>query len=136
MNRILSITIAALALWACVPATGTVGGNEPATQAAPELRGDIEAARQGWQRIEQGALILDVRSEGEFAAGHLEGAVRVDYTDTEALAAAIGDDPERPVVLYCGSGRRAGIAQSALEELGYTEVFNASGLDALEATQP
>lgn len=77
-----------------------------------------------------------MRSEGEYANGHLPDARRIDYTDTDALAAAIGSDKTRSVVLYCGSGRRAERARGALLERGYENVFNAGGLDALQATEP
>jgi phage shock protein E len=121
--------------WAAVAVPAFADQSEP-NAAATGLRGDPTAAREAWSRIESGALVIDVRSPEEFAAGHLEGALRIDYLDTETLANAIGSDQGRSVVLYCGSGRRAGVAQSALEDQGYTAVFNASGLDALEATRP
>jgi len=101
-----------------------------------DLRGDLEQARSAWQLIDDGALVIDVRSEGEFASGHLAGAQRIPFDDTDALQAAIGEDRERPVVLYCGSGRRVGLAIEALEARGYEELFNATGLDALQAARP
>lgn len=104
--------------------------------AADEVQGDLEAARQGWALVEDGALVIDVRSPGEFSGGHVDGALNIVHTDIEALAAAIGPDQDRSVVLYCGSGRRSGLAIAGLEELGYTALFNATGYDALQATQP
>ena len=104
--------------------------------AALAVKGDTEAARQGWLLLEQGALLVDVRSAEEFEAGHIEGAVNVPYEDIDEMARIIGDDVNQPVVLYCVSGRRAGIAMQALEEKGFTSVFNATGLEALNATQP
>jgi phage shock protein E len=86
--------------------------------------------------IEDGALVIDVRSEEEFQEGYLPGAVNVAHHDTDALIELIGPDSDRVVVLYCGSGRRAENAKLALEAAGYSEVHNASGLDALLATQP
>ena len=109
---------------------------ETASIIPKNIRGDLDAAREGWERIENGALVIDVRSADEFEGGHLDGAINIVYTDTEALADAIGADQARSVVLYCGSGRRASLAQSALEERGFTGIFNASGLGALRATQP
>ena len=43
--------------------------------------GDPEAARQAWPMIENGALLIDVRSAEEFADGHLDGAVNIEWTD-------------------------------------------------------
>ena len=103
---------------------------------AQNLRGDPDAAREAWTLIDQGALVIDVRSPEEYAAGHLEGALHIPYDQTDALAEAIGEDRSRPVVMYCGSGKRVGRAIDALEARGYEALFNASGLDALEATRP
>jgi phage shock protein E len=100
------------------------------------LRGDPDAAREAWTLIEDGALVIDVRSPEEFAAGHLEGALHIPWDQTDALAEAIGEDRSRSVVMYCGSGKRVGRAIDALEARGYDALFNATGLDALEATRP
>lgn len=101
-------------------------------------RSDSEAppAQAAWELIDQGALVLDVRSPEEFDGGHLPGAVRVDFDDTEALQQAIGEDRDRSVVLYCGSGRRAGKAIDALEAEGYNALFNGMGYKDLMADRP
>lgn len=98
--------------------------------------GDPEAAKQAWPLIENGALLIDVRSESEFAEGHLDGALNIEWDNTDALVAAIGDDRQRQVVFYCRSGNRAGKSITVLENLGYTHIFNATGLEALQATKP
>lgn len=98
--------------------------------------GDPVVARQAWPMIEDGALVIDVRSAQEFADGHLDGAINIEWTDTDALIRAIGDDKQRPVVFYCRSGNRAGKAIAHLELGGYTNIFNATGLGALQETKP
>ena len=98
--------------------------------------GDPEAAKQAWPMIENGALVIDVRSAEEFAGGHLDGAIRIDWDDTAALIKAIGNDKQRPVVFYCRSGNRAGKAIAQLKLGGYTNIFNATGLGALKETKP
>ena len=100
------------------------------------LRGDPEKAKQGWELIEQGALVIDVRTTEEYEAGHLEGALHIPWEQTDELMAAIGEDKQRKVVMYCGSGGRVGRAIEALEAEGYEGLFNATGYDALEATKP
>lgn len=99
-------------------------------------QGDTGAAAEGWLRIGQGALLVDVRSAEEFEAGHIDGSVNLPHTDIDDIAEMLGPDLDRPAVLYCGSGRRAGIALEALQARGYTAIFNASGYEALKATQP
>jgi len=98
--------------------------------------GDLETARQAWPMIQSGALLVDVRSEAEFAEGHLDGAINIEWDKTDALIAAIGDDKQRQVVFYCRSGNRVGKSIAVLEPMGYTRIFNATGLEALQATKP
>jgi len=86
--------------------------------------------------IENGALLVDVRSEQEFAEGHLEGAININWDQTDELIAAIGNDKQRQVVFYCRSGNRVGKSIKVLETMGYTNIFNATGLEALRATRP
>lgn len=98
--------------------------------------GDPEAARQAWPMIENGALLIDVRSEEEFKAGHLDGAINISWDKTDALIAAIGSDKQRQVVFYCRSGHRAGKSIDELKTKGYANIFNATGLEALIETKP
>ncbi|MCP4044442.1 MAG: rhodanese-like domain-containing protein [Gammaproteobacteria bacterium] len=98
--------------------------------------GDPEAAKKAWPMIEGGALLVDVRSKGEFDKGHLDGAIHIDWDNTKALIQAIGMNTQRPVVFYCRSGNRAGKSIVELKTRGYTNIFNATGLDALRETRP
>lgn len=97
--------------------------------------GDPSVAKQAWPLIESGALVIDVRTQEEFDEGHLPGATNIPYKDTDAIITAIGSDHERQIVVYCRSGKRAGIVQDALAEAGFHNVFNATGLKALQSTQ-
>ena len=105
--------------------TFLLGGNLTA------FAGDREA--EALNRIDKGALLIDVRTQGEFAAGHLEGAANIPH---QYIVSALGQQAiakDQPIVVYCRSGNRSGIAQRALSEAGYTNVFNGGGLNALQA---
>lgn len=98
--------------------------------------GDVEAARKAWKMIENGALLVDVRSEEEFAEGHLDSSINIEWDKTDLLAKAIGPDKQRPVVFYCRSGNRAGKSITVLRAMGYTNIFNGTGLEAMKAARP
>jgi len=98
--------------------------------------GDKAAAKLAWPMIENGVLLVDVRSAEEFAQDHIEGAINIEWDNTDALIAAIGEDNKRPVVFYCRSGNRVGKAIVELETKGYNNIYNATGLEALKATKP
>jgi rhodanese-related sulfurtransferase len=70
-------------------------------------------------------LLLDVRTPEEFAAGHIPGAVNIPYDQVAARLSAIPKNDE--VVLYCHSGRRAGLAAEVLAANGYTKLAHLEG---------
>lgn len=88
-------------------------------------RGNIDsvAARQ---LVEGGALLVDVRTPGEFASGHIGGAVNIPVQDLEGRLAELGSK-ERPIVLYCRSGARSAHAARVLNNAG----FHAHNLGAM-----
>lgn len=98
--------------------------------------GSTEAAKQAWPMIEQGALLIDVRTGKEFEAGHIDGAVNIPWEETGTLMSTIGSDKDRAVVVYCRSGNRSGKAKAVLEKQGYNNVFNATGYESLKQTKP
>ena len=77
--------------------------------------------------IEQGTLVVDVRTAKEFAAGHYNGAVNIPLDDIKKRINEFGDK-NRTVIVYCRTGRRSGIAKKILEEHGYKKVINYGGL--------
>jgi rhodanese-related sulfurtransferase len=81
------------------------------------------------QRIRDRAapLILDVRSPGEYLAGHVPGAANVPYTELSALVNALGIEKSDEVVVYCQVGPRAVRAEQVLVQAGYTNVRHLQG---------
>jgi len=79
-------------------------------------------------------VVLDVRTEGEWEAGHIEGAVHVPVTALVETGADI--DKRRHITTVCASGYRSNIAGSLLKSLGYEHVFSLiGGMTAWEASQ-
>lgn len=78
------------------------------------------------QKIRAGALVVDVRSPEETAAGMYKGALNIPIDQAESRLAEFGAK-DKPVVLYCRSGARAGRVKQMLESKGYTDVTNAGG---------
>lgn len=78
------------------------------------------------RRLSAGAVVIDVRSPAEFHAGAHPGALNIPLQE---LAGRLGEIPrDRPVVLYCASGARSGMALAMLRRAGYADVVNAGGL--------
>ena len=91
---------------------------------------------QAWQLIQQGALIIDVRTTEEYAAAHLPNALHIPYQQIGERFAQLEIRKDRDVVLYCRSGNRSGIAYRMLLEEGYTALHNGGGLRALIQSAP
>ena len=78
---------------------------------------------------------LDVRSAEEYAQGHLPGAVNIPHTEIAQRITELKVDKNTEILLYCGSGRRAGIALEALQQQGYTNLSNKGGYEAIKQQQ-
>lgn len=74
-------------------------------------------------------LLVDVRTAAEFAGGHIQGARNVPVQEIERKLRELPKD--KPVILYCRSGSRSGMALQILQAAGYTNVYNAGSLDSL-----
>ena len=77
-------------------------------------------------------VTIDVRTQGEWDAGHIEGALHLPVDVIGARIAAAVPDKATPIVVYCKAGVRAGKAKQTLEKLGYTRVENAGGYEELK----
>lgn len=74
-----------------------------------------------------GSAIVDVRTPGEFAQGHIEGAVNVPLDRLGASKGELGG-ADTPLYVYCLSGGRSASACRLLQAQGYTQVRNMGGI--------
>ena len=86
-------------------------------------RGSATATPTARQLVAGGAQLIDVRSRDEFAAGHIADAINVPVEELDRRLAELGPR-ERPVVLYCRSGRRSAQAARTLADAGFTAVHD------------
>ncbi len=114
------------------PTRGRVAGTDPKMKTKPYILG--LGAKPSTQPTTQpkakapAKLIIDVRTAYEFGEDHIGGAINIPYN---LIAAKIGDQgvaKDSEIVVYCRSGKRAGLAMATLKRLGYTNVTNAGGL--------
>ena len=73
-------------------------------------------------------IILDVRTEEEFAEGHIAGAILIPDYEIEKKAETVLTDKDQQILVYCRSGRRSKNAASQLAKLGYTNVKDFGGI--------
>ena len=78
----------------------------------------------------QEVMILDVREQDEFDAGHIPGALLLPVGAISGeSAAAVIPELDSVVLVYCRSGNRSKTASSALAELGYTNIYEFGGIN-------
>lgn len=95
-------------------------GNANQTMTYQELQNKLNA--------KENFVLLDVRTQEEFNAGHIPTAILLPYDEINLKAATVLPDKEKEIVVYCRSGRRSAIAKKALVELGYKDVKDFGGI--------
>ena len=131
--------MAGLALCLCLAACGSL----PSTSdGAPAALSSQEAAgtASGWQSISpeeahdwmksgEDLVVVDVRTQEEYDAGHIPGAVLVPNEEIgDPVPDQLPEDLDQPLLLYCRSGRRSKEAAEKLAALGYTQVYEFGGI--------
>lgn len=72
---------------------------------------------------DNGALLVDVRTEEEYRKNRLEGAVNLPHTEICSAVESIIPDKEKPLILYCSTGKRSLQAEKLLGYLGYKNIY-------------
>ena len=110
MKKLIAVLLAStFALTACGSSSGAT---------------DLGAADFQAKSAEAGVVLLDVRTAGEFAAGHIEGAINIDVEGMTFEGEIKNLDPTQTYAIYCQSGRRSRIAVETMNEGGFTKLFN------------
>jgi phage shock protein E len=83
------------------------------------------------QLVKDGAIIVDVRSKGEFDGGHIKGSINI---SVDVLANNLNKlkDKNKTIITCCASGMRSAAAKSVLKNNGYAQVHNGGGWSGLE----
>ena len=133
-----------LAVMAVVLSVGCAGGSDApeadqgsagqavakgANEASPVTKREVITSAVLMDRMESpdAPVVLDVRSPEEYAEGHIPGAVNIPYDQIGAEIGSLQDYRERGLVVYCRTGRRAGVAEDVLSEAGFEQVWDLEG---------
>ena len=80
--------------------------------------------------VKQGAIILDVRSKGEYAGGHISNSINIPV-DTLSNNLPKLKDKNQTIITCCASGMRSASAKNILKSNGYLQVYNGGGWSSL-----
>ena len=120
MKKLLILLLAVMMLAAC-------GQAKEKGQGAVYMNITAEEAKEIMD-TEEGYIILDVREQDEYDAGHIPEAILIPYTQIEEKAEEVLTDKDQLILVYCRSGRRSKIAAEALVELGYANIKEFGGI--------
>lgn len=133
MYRLLPLLLTAFLFTACG------GQSTPAATTTPDMPTAVEAEAPGpiYEDIDAidfadrigapNTVILDVRTPGETANGVIEGAIELDYRSPNFKDEVAKLDKDKTYLVYCASGGRSGKACSAMQGMGFREVYNLKG---------
>ena len=81
-------------------------------------------AKDALEKLKAGALVIDVRSPGEFNSGHLAQAINIPLDQIETALPKRVKDKNQVLLLHCASGMRSDMAKKKLNIMGYGNAFN------------
>lgn len=80
--------------------------------------------------VKQGAIIIDVRSKGEYQGGHIKGSINISLDTLSNNVSKLKKD--KPIITCCASGMRSASAKNILITNGFTDVHNGGGWMSLQ----
>ncbi len=107
--------------------------NKDSTESQNETaEGSVEQvdSTKAKELIQEGAILIDVRTQEEFDEKHIDGAILMPYDEISTLISEQIEDKDTKVILYCRSGRRSGIAAQSLLELGYKHIYDLGAMSS------
>ena len=112
MKKVFALIASVLLLAGCSSSTGAI---------------DLGVTEFSAKVAEAGVITLDVRTPGEFAEGHVEGARLIDFQSGNFENEIAALDKNATYAVYCRSGNRSGQAVKTMQDAGFTNVFNMNG---------
>jgi rhodanese-related sulfurtransferase len=72
-------------------------------------------------------ILIDVRTQGEYAQGHLANALLIDIYSSDFKSRLAKLDKSKPVFVYCKAGSRSSSAADVLSDMGFKEIYDLNG---------
>ncbi len=89
---------------------------------------EVEASPYLLERVASNDwLLIDVRSPEEYADGHIPGAINMPHENINGYLSELEQHKNKPIIIYCRSGRRAKLAMKVLQEHDFTDVMHLEG---------
>ena len=146
-NKLLSLMVAVALIFSVAGAA--ISAEKAADVVGPKVKAMVDAAKAAIKKVpastvkaaidsKEKAVILDVRDGGEFAAGHLPGAINISRGTLEMNVANAITDLNAKIYVYCRTAARSALATKTLNDLGYSNavLMDAQYADWVKAGYP
>jgi phage shock protein E len=120
-----SVTVAAQ------PTVGTAKQDKASVSVSPGVVDGATARKL----VAAGVKVVDVRTPAEFQAGHVPGALNIPYDEMECRYADLGPS-STPLLVYCRTGHRSGIAIETLHKHGFQKIYDLKAYDLWVQSEP
>ena len=133
---LLGIAAAAVSVSACSASStssepvAAAGQQSVASVPGVTVISELVDGQRGKDLVDQGAIVIDVRTPAEFAQGHVPDALLIDVSASSFAAQISQLDPTQAYVVYCRSGNRSAVAISQMLAAGFTELYDMGPLTA------
>ena len=125
--------ISALLLVVIVCLTGCSGkAVNNAAQSSNQVNGYKQISQEEAREMmgkDDGHVIVDVRRQDEYDAGHIPGAILIPNEDINSTRPEKLSDLDQIILVYCRSGRRSKEASQKLAQMGYTKIYEFGGIN-------
>jgi phage shock protein E len=121
-TRVLVLVLVALAAIAIAGCGGSSSGAAVQKVEAAKAVGMLDSR-----------AVIDVRTPGEYAAGHIAGAQNIDVEAADFTSKIASLDKKAAYLVYCHSGRRSAIAADEMAKAGFTDIVDGGGMADLVA---
>lgn len=112
-----------------VRAADTADPKRPAGNQADAAKAykDVDVAQFDKLRAEKNTVVLDVRTEAEFTAGHIPGAINIDINSPDFQVKVLGLDKSKTYLVNCAAGLRSAKACTKMAPLKFDKLYNLKG---------
>lgn len=118
MRTVFTVLLLAAAIGLFVSLQCTAASSSPSIEASPYL---IERVKSNdW-------MLIDVRPIEDFKQGHIPGAVNMPYENIDEYLSALDEHKNKPIIIYCQSGRKAKLTIKMLQALDFPDVMHLEG---------
>jgi rhodanese-related sulfurtransferase len=126
--RVYGIVLVTLIAFFSISAWGDVKSKQEISSEAKSKAPHISSQQlAGYQSAKEDFVLLDIRTEAEYKAGHIRGAQWFPRGKLEYYIQEVIKDPDSKIVLYCRTGGRSALATLTLKDIGYTNVVDLEG---------